>query len=63
MIERNSIKFGPAVSQKEAENAARPTLTPHETSQASLMKGRLEVVGDFGDIKKLHQLLKDLSAK
>jgi hypothetical protein len=60
MIERYTIKFGPAVSQKELEKAlhendgiAHPNL--HK------LKARIEVVGDFEDLKKMSAFLKELS--
>jgi hypothetical protein len=63
MIERYTIKFGPAVSQKELEKALHSELTPHEINRLSLMKARIEVVGDFEDLKKLAGVLKGLSSK
>jgi hypothetical protein len=63
MIERYTIKFGPAVSQKELEKFLHSDLTPRETNRLSLMKARIEIVGDFEDIKKLSGILKELSGK
>ena len=61
MIERYTIKFGPAVSQKELETLLHADLTPHETNRLSLMKARIEIVGDFEDLKKISALLKELA--
>jgi hypothetical protein len=63
MIERYTIKFGPAVSQKELEKLLHTDLTPHETNRLSLMKARIELIGDFEDVKKLKELLTGLSRK
>jgi hypothetical protein len=60
MIERYTIKFGPAVSQKELEKFLQTDLTPHETNRLSLMKARIEILADFEDIKKLAEFLKQL---
>lgn len=63
MIERYTIKFGPAVSQKELEKALHESgETPNHTT-LSKMKARIEVVGDFEDLKKVATLLKELNTK
>lgn len=80
MIEKYTIKFGAAVSQKELEEALHePMFIPDDPSielkpgdkvvisgvRATLnqFKARIELVGDFEDIKKLSHILKDLSKK
>jgi len=66
MIERYTIKFGPAVSQKELEKALNePTIHGEVdlTKQMNKMKARIEVVADFEDLKKIGTLLKELSPK
>lgn len=63
MIARYTIRFGPAVSQKELEKLLHTDLTPHETNRLSLMKARIEIVADFEDLKRLSQLLKDMASK
>jgi len=62
MIDRYTIKFGPAVSQKELEKAL------HETGETLAMppalhkmKARIEVICDFEDLKKLKEMLNELS--
>ena len=64
MIERYTIKFGPALSQKELEKALHePGLENDEAiKRVHKMKARIEVIGDFEDIKKLKELLKQLSS-
>jgi hypothetical protein len=64
MIERYTIKFGPALSQKELEKALHePGLENDEAiKRVNKMKARIEVIGDFEDIKKLKELLKQLSS-
>lgn len=56
MIERYTIKFGPAVSQKELEKAIHEGAL--ENADVHKMKARIEVIGDFEDIKKLSELSK-----
>ena len=60
MIERYTIKFGPAVSQKELEKALHEENTVAGFPVMHKMKARIELVGDFEDIKKLAELLKQL---
>jgi hypothetical protein len=65
MIERYTIKFGPAVSQKELEKALHEPGLTNDTALSRLrkMKARIEVIGDFEDMKKLASVLKELSGK
>jgi hypothetical protein len=58
MIERYSIKFGPAVSQKELEKALHED---GDLSKAHHLKARIEFIGVAEDIKKLKHLLDELS--
>lgn len=73
MIDRYTIKFGPAVSQKELEKALnepvvradKETLQPGEelvfagvTSRLHKMKARIEFIGDFEDVKKVREFIK-----
>jgi uncharacterized protein with von Willebrand factor type A (vWA) domain len=60
MIERYTIKFGPAVSQKELEKALHESgETPNHTTLTK-MKARIEIVADFEDLKKIAEFLKKL---
>jgi hypothetical protein len=63
MIERYTIKFGPAVSQKELEEALdKPGLESEAAvSRLHKMKARIEVICDFEDLKRLTTALKELS--
>jgi hypothetical protein len=61
MIERYTIKFGPAVSQKELEKALNEALHPDELNRLHKMKARIEVIADFDDLKKIAEVLKELS--
>lgn len=61
MIDRYTIKFGPAVSQKELEKAIHEGAL--ENADLHKLKARIELVADFDDIKKLSALLKQLSHK
>ena len=63
MIERYTIKFGPAVSQKELEKRLSEATTPEELKSLHRMKARIELIGDIEDIHGLQQVLKELSQK
>jgi hypothetical protein len=65
MIERYTIKFGPAVSQKELEKALHePGLENDDAlSRVHKMKARIEVIADFEDLKKIRLFLKAHSAE
>jgi hypothetical protein len=59
MIERYTIKFGPAVSQKELAKALHesedtPNPRPHE------MNARIEIVAGVEDLKKIMEVLKEM---
>lgn len=58
MIDHYTIKFGPAVSQKELEKALHED---GDLSHAHKFKARIELVGEAEDIKKLKELLQHLS--
>jgi hypothetical protein len=62
MIDRYTIKFGPAVSQKELEKALHePGLENDEAiKRVHKMKARIEVIGDFEDLKTITAMLKKL---
>jgi len=54
MIERYTIKFGPAVSQKELEKALQEQgPSPAHIPDLKKMKAKIEIVADFDDLKKL----------
>jgi hypothetical protein len=61
MIERYTIKFGPAVSQKELEKALNESGDTHP--HINKLKARIEFVGEFDDIRKLKEKLIELSKK
>lgn len=64
MIDRYTIKFGPAVSQKELEKMLEHNDdSSAATERVHKLKVRIELIGDFADIKKLQQVLKELSSK
>jgi hypothetical protein len=62
MIERYTIKFGPAVSQKELEKALNEANTPLDEYAKKLhqMHARIEIVGDFEDVKKIRDVIENL---
>jgi hypothetical protein len=59
MIERYTIKFAPAVSHKDLEKALHESgETPNQSPpDMHKMKARIELIGDFDDVKKLSALL------
>jgi hypothetical protein len=60
MIERYTIKFGPAFSQKELEKALHESGETPDSSRLTKMKARIEIIGDFADLKKVAELLRTL---
>lgn len=58
MIERYTIKFGPAVSQKELEKALNEALHSDELRRLQKMKVRIEFIGDIEDVKEMSVFLK-----
>ena len=60
MIEHYTIKFGPAVSQKELEKALHED---GDLKNAHHLKAKIELIGEAEDIKKLSELLKQLTEK
>jgi len=65
MIDRYTIKFAPAVSQKELEKALHePGLHAEQIpTRIHKMKARIEVICDFEDLKTLTEMLKKLEHK
>ena len=61
MIDHHTIKFGPAVSQKELEKALHEGADPHILDKIHKMKARIEVIADFDDLKKVIEFIKQLS--
>lgn len=58
MIERYTIKFSPAVSQKELEKKLNEATSTEQLKDLHKMKARVELVGDPEDIKMILDLLK-----
>jgi hypothetical protein len=63
MIDRYTIKFAPAVGQKELEGALNESgETPGQNPQdIHKMKARIELIGGFENVKRISALLKELS--
>ena len=61
MIEHYTIKFGPAVGQKELEKLLHTGEAVIDPKELHKMKARIEVVGDFEDLKRLKEMLANLS--
>jgi hypothetical protein len=61
MISQYTMKFGPAVSQKELEKALHEWGdTPLNIPDLRKMKARFEVVADFEDLKKIDAFVKQM---
>ncbi len=60
MIDHYTIKFGPAVSQKELEKALHESGETPDHTKLTKMKARIEIVGDFEDLKKIVDNIKQL---
>lgn len=63
MISNHTIKFAPAVSQKDLQKALYENIDPATIPHLHKMKARIEVVCDFEDLKKICAFLKELSSK
>jgi hypothetical protein len=50
MIERYTIKFGPAVSQKELEKALNEGIDSPQIKGLHKLKARLELICDYKDL-------------
>jgi hypothetical protein len=61
MIERYTIKFGAAVCQKELEKALHEDRPAELVARFSKMKARIELIGDFEDLKKVNDILKEMT--
>jgi hypothetical protein len=60
MIDRYTIKFRPAVSQKELEKVMATGESKFNPEDLKKMKARIDVIGDFEDLKKITAILKDM---
>jgi hypothetical protein len=60
MIERYTIKFGPAVSQKELEKLLDMGDWQTEPRDIRKMKVRIEFIGGFEEVKKVDEFVKKL---
>jgi hypothetical protein len=63
MIERYSIKFGPAVSQKELEKMLNESAELPMHLKLNAVKARIEIVGEIADLKRISNLVKELAKK
>jgi hypothetical protein len=63
MTESHTIKFGPAVTQKDLEKLL--TVGEAEVHMPDLknMKARIEFIGDFDDVRKVIDLVKKLGSR
>jgi hypothetical protein len=61
-----TIKFGPAVSQKELEKLLASdfkTEGKYNADGFKKMKARIEMIGDFEDLKKIRDIIASLAQK
>jgi hypothetical protein len=58
MIERYSIKFGPAVSQKELEKALNEGIDSPQINSLHKLKARIELVCDYKDLHTIDEFIK-----
>lgn len=63
MIDRYTIKFGPAVSQKELEKLLHENTAPATIQQVHKIKAQIEISGDPQDLKEVLGLLKHLAER
>jgi hypothetical protein len=63
MIDRYTIKFGPAVSQKELEKALNEATDPAILPHLQKMKARIEIIADFEELKKIVATLNGMVKK
>ena len=61
MIERYTIKFGPAVSQKELEKALNEGKDSLEIASLHKMKARIEIICDYKDLHVIDDFIKHCS--
>ena len=63
MISHFTIKLAPAANQKEIMKklSAGETLTPHDLANLSKCRAKLEIVGDYQDLEKVRDVLKELT--
>lgn len=61
MIDRYTIKFGPAVSQKELEKALIEAKHPDDLKKFKQVKARIQFVGEIEDVKRVSEYLKELA--
>ena len=55
----HTIKFAPALSQKELEKALKEATDPAVLKTLHKMRARIDVVCDFDDLKSLAEMFKN----
>ena len=58
MIDRYTIKFAPALSQKELEKVLHENIDPATVPEIHKMRARIEIVADFEENKNIATFLK-----
>jgi hypothetical protein len=64
MIDRYTIKAAPTVSHKDImkEFESGAGITPDHTAKLTKVKVKIEAVGEYEDMEKVRNLLKELSS-
>jgi len=60
MIERYTIKFGPAVSQKELEKALNEGKDSPQIAGLHKLKARIEFICDYKDLHTIDEFIKHM---
>ncbi len=58
MIDRYTIKFAPAVSQKELEKALHEGTDSPQIKNLHKLKGRIELICDYKDLRTIDEFIK-----
>jgi hypothetical protein len=58
MIERYTIKFAPAVSQKELEKALHEGIDSPKIQGLHKLKARIELICDYKDLHQLDEFIR-----
>jgi hypothetical protein len=62
MIDHYTIKFGPAVSQKELEKALHEAIDSPQMPALNMLKVRIELVCDYKHLRTIDEFIKHCKA-
>jgi hypothetical protein len=65
MIDHYTIKLSPAANHKDIMKklSEGKTLAPDDLAKLSKVKAKLEIIGDYADMEKVRDVVKELSKK